>query len=53
MDTVSGLDGCAAAAVVAGRHGGRDVHRLSDAHVRLLLDVTREHALRDGKAATS
>ena len=67
MDTVSGLDGCAAPvihpervalatahpAVVAGRHGGRDVYRLSDAHVRLLLDVTREHALHDGKAATS
>lgn len=67
MDTVSGLDGCAAPAihpqraalatalpaVVAGRHGGRDVYRLSDAHVRLRLDVTRQHSLHDGKAATS
>ena len=53
MDTVSGLDGCAAPAihpervalatahpaVVAGRHGGHD--------------VTRENAPHDGKAATS
>jgi len=53
VDTVSGLDGCAAPAihpervalatahpaVVAGRHGGHD--------------VTRENAPHDGKAATS
>ena len=35
------------AGVVAGRREGRNVfYRLSDAHVRMLLDVTREHALR-------
>ena len=34
------------AGVVAGRREGRNVfYRLSDAHVRMLLDVTREHAL--------
>lgn len=34
-----------AAAVVTGRREGRNIfYRLSDAHVRLLLDVTREHA---------
>jgi DNA-binding transcriptional ArsR family regulator len=33
-----------ASGVVTGRREGRNVHyRLSDAHVRLLLDVTREH----------
>lgn len=33
-----------ASGVVAGRRAGRNVYyRLSDAHVRLLLDVTREH----------
>ena len=33
-------------AVVTGRREGRNIYyRLSDAHVRLLLDVTREHAL--------
>lgn len=33
-----------ASGVVAGRRVGRNVYyRLSDAHVRLLLDVTREH----------
>ena len=33
-----------ASAVVTGRRDGRNVfYRLSDAHVRLLLDVTREH----------
>ncbi len=38
-----------ASGVVAGRREGRNVfYRLSDAHVRLLLDVTREHALHDG-----
>ena len=35
-----------ASSVVTGRREGRNVfYRLSDAHVRLLLDVTREHAL--------
>lgn len=35
--------------VVTGRREGRNIfYRLSDAHVRLLLDVTREHALHDG-----
>lgn len=35
-----------ASAAVTGRREGRNVfYRLSDAHVRLLLDVTREHAL--------
>ena len=39
-----------ASGVVAGRREGRNVfYRLSDAHVRLLLDVTREHALHDGR----
>jgi len=38
-----------ASAVVTGRREGRNIYyRLSDAHVRLLLDVTREHALHDG-----
>ncbi|PFG16107.1 DNA-binding transcriptional ArsR family regulator [Propionicimonas paludicola] len=33
-----------ASAVVSGRREGRNVfYRLSDSHVRLLLDVTREH----------
>ena len=33
-----------ASGVVSGRREGRNVfYRLSDAHVRLLLDVTREH----------
>lgn len=33
-----------ASSVVTGRREGRNVfYRLSDAHVRLLLDVTREH----------
>ena len=37
-----------ASGVVAGRREHRNVfYRLSDAHVRLLLDVTREHALHD------
>ena len=32
--------------VVTGRREGRNVsYRLSDAHVRMLLDVTREHAV--------
>jgi ArsR family transcriptional regulator, lead/cadmium/zinc/bismuth-responsive transcriptional repressor len=39
-----------ASAVVTGRRQGRNIYyRLSDAHVRLLLDVTREHALHDGE----
>jgi DNA-binding transcriptional ArsR family regulator len=37
-----------ASGVVAGRREGRNVfYRLSDAHVRLLLDVTREHITHD------
>ncbi len=33
-----------ASGVVAGRRQGRNVfYRLSDAHIRMLLDVTREH----------
>ena len=35
-----------ASGVVAGRREGRNVfYRLSDGHVRMLLDVTREHVL--------
>ena len=35
-----------ASSVVTGRREGRNVYyRLSDAHVRMLLDVTREHAV--------
>ena len=35
-----------ASGVVTGRRQGRNVfYRLSDAHIRMLLDVTREHAL--------
>ena len=38
-----------ASGVVTGRREGRNIfYRLSDAHVRLLLDVTRQHALHDG-----
>jgi DNA-binding transcriptional ArsR family regulator len=38
-----------ASGVVTGRREGRNIYyRLSDAHVRLLLDVSREHALHDG-----
>jgi len=38
-----------ASGVVTGRRDGRNIYyRLSDAHVRLLLDDTREHALHDG-----
>lgn len=41
-----------ASAVVTGRRDGRNIYyRLSDAHVRLLLDVTREHALHDSRPA--
>lgn len=40
-----------ASSVVTGRREGRNIYyRLSDAHVRLLLDVTREHTLHDGEA---
>lgn len=40
-----------ASSVVTGRREGRNIYyRLSDAHVRMLLDVTREHALHDGPA---
>jgi DNA-binding transcriptional ArsR family regulator len=39
-----------ASGVVSGRREGRNVfYRLSDAHVRLLLDVTREHITHDPK----
>jgi len=39
-----------ASSVVTGRREGRNIYyRLSDAHVRLLLDVTRQHALHDGQ----
>ena len=35
-----------ASGVVSGRRQGRNVfYRLSDAHIRMLLDVTREHTL--------
>lgn len=35
--------------VIAGRREGRNVYyRLSDAHVRMLLDVTREHVVHTG-----
>ena len=35
-----------ASGVVTGRRQGRNVfYRLSDAHIRMLLDVTREHTL--------
>jgi len=41
-----------ASGVVTGRREGRNVfYRLSDAHVRLLLDVTREHTAHDGRTA--
>ena len=41
-----------ASAVVTGRREGRNIYyRLSDAHVRLMLDVTREHALHDGSTS--
>ena len=40
------------AGVVAGRREGRNVfYRLSDAHVRMLLDVTREHELHEADGA--
>jgi DNA-binding transcriptional ArsR family regulator len=41
-----------ASGVVTGRRDGRNVYyRLSDAHVRLLLDVTREHIAHDGRTS--
>jgi ArsR family transcriptional regulator, lead/cadmium/zinc/bismuth-responsive transcriptional repressor len=41
-----------ASGVVTGRREGRNVfYRLSDAHVRLLLDVTREHTAHERAAA--
>jgi len=46
-----------ASGVVSGRRQGRNVfYRLSDAHIRMLLDVTREHthhavASRSGRSA--
>ena len=41
-----------ASGVVTGRREGRNVYyRLSDAHVRLLLDVTRQHIAHDERAA--
>ena len=37
--------------VVSGRRQGRNVfYRLSDAHIRMLLDVTREHTLHAASA---
>ncbi len=43
-----------ASGVVTGRREGRNVHyRLSDAHVRLLLDVTREHITHEAAAPTT
>ena len=39
--------------VVSGRRQGRNVfYRLSDAHIRMLLDVTREHTLHAASAIT-
>lgn len=41
-----------ASGVVAGRREGRNVfYRLSDGHVRLLLDVTREHVVHTASSA--
>ena len=40
-----------ASGVVSGRRQGRNVfYRLSDAHIRMLLDVTREHTLHAASA---
>ncbi len=42
-----------ASGVVTGRREGRNVfYRLSDAHVRLLLDVTREHITHEAPSHT-
>lgn len=41
-----------ASGVVSGRREGRNVYyRLSDAHVRMLLDITREHIRHDSVPA--
>ncbi len=43
-----------ASGAVAGRREGRNVfYRLSDAHVRMLLDVTREHITHDPKSGAA
>lgn len=43
-----------ASGVVTGRREGRNVYyRLSDAHVRLLLDVTREHIAHEAHPASA
>ena len=43
-----------ASGVVAGRREGRNVYyRLSDGHVRMLLDVTREHVVHSAPASGS
>nr|WP_083190853.1 metalloregulator ArsR/SmtB family transcription factor [Serinicoccus hydrothermalis] len=43
-----------ASGVVTGRRQGRNVfYRLSDAHVRMLLDLSREHVDHDPPAVTS
>lgn len=41
-----------ASGVVAGRREGRNVfYRLSDGHVRIMLDMTREHVVHSGHGA--
>ncbi len=41
-----------ASRVVTGRRDGRNVfYRLSDTHVRMLLDVTRQHVVHDSQAS--
>lgn len=43
-----------ASRVVKGRRDGRNVfYRLSDTHVRMLLDVTRAHVVHDGETPTA
>ncbi len=43
-----------ASRVVTGRRDGRNVfYRLSDNHVRMLLDVTRAHVVHDGETPTA
>ena len=43
-----------ASRVVTGRREGRNVfYRLSDTHVRLLLDITREHVTHDSQASSA
>ena len=40
-----------ASGIVAGRREGRLVfYRLADAHVRMMLDLTREHVRHDDRA---